>query len=51
MKDKNNQCMAGILKNMIKHFRSQRVFRYETEQIEYYNLYLNSLAEKGDIQE
>lgn len=47
MKDKNNQCIAGILKNMIKHFNSQRVFKFDTEEIEFYNLYLNSLKEKG----
>lgn len=47
MKDKNNQCIAGIIKNMIIHYRSQRIFKFEAPEVEYYNLYLKGLMEKG----
>ena len=48
MKDKNNQCVAGIFKNMIVFYSSQRKFYFEiTEEIEFYNSYLRDLQEKG----
>lgn len=46
MKDKNNQCIAGIFVNMFKFYISQRKYIYEAEIIEYYNSYIDSLKEK-----
>ena len=48
MKDKNNQCIAGIFKNMILFYASQRKFYFEViEEVEFYNSYLRQLEEKG----
>lgn len=37
MKDKNNQSVANVIKNIIKFYRNQRFFKYTTKEEKYYD--------------